>query len=270
MSRNRPPLSLLFTICFRSHSYNFTFPLYVLILLVVQFIQLFPVAILSHIFSLFSHGILGVVFTQKCTSATILGLPTIEGTQRDLHTSKNTSQEHATAVVDVERRKKSWEASSYSSCSSSASPPGTRRSEWRGGAPASSPRSAPPPLSPSPPALRLLFPFLPEACDSFITFECIRKVWMLLCVHERVCMCVWVGEGGSGRASGREVVCCSGGGWWGGESGCVLCGGGADVALKCVCVHPYTCNAAFNSGGHVPVDTCTCVQAPKNYPRMSP
>ena len=39
----------------------------VLILLVVilyQFIQLFSVAILSHMFSLYSHGILGVVFTH--------------------------------------------------------------------------------------------------------------------------------------------------------------------------------------------------------------
>ena len=58
--------SLVFTFCFESHSYNFTFPLYVSILLVVilcQFIQLFPVAVLSHIFSLYSHGIVGVVFT---------------------------------------------------------------------------------------------------------------------------------------------------------------------------------------------------------------
>ena len=55
------------SLSFRFHSYNFTFPHYVLILLVVilyQFIQLFPVAILSHMFSLYSHGILGVVFTH--------------------------------------------------------------------------------------------------------------------------------------------------------------------------------------------------------------
>ena len=44
-------------------SYNFTFPLYVSILLVVQFIQLFTRGHFSHIFSLYSHGILGVVFT---------------------------------------------------------------------------------------------------------------------------------------------------------------------------------------------------------------
>ena len=34
------------------------------ILILYQFIQLFPVAILSHIFSLYSRGILGVVFRQ--------------------------------------------------------------------------------------------------------------------------------------------------------------------------------------------------------------
>ena len=34
------------------------------ILILYQFIELFPVAILSHIFSLYSHGILGVVFTE--------------------------------------------------------------------------------------------------------------------------------------------------------------------------------------------------------------
>ena len=52
------------SLCFRSHSLvvvHFVVP----ILILYQFIQLFPVAILSHMFSLYSHGILGVVFTPS-------------------------------------------------------------------------------------------------------------------------------------------------------------------------------------------------------------
>ena len=56
------------SLSFRFHSYSFTFPHYVLILLVVtlyQFIQLFSRSHFSHMFSLYSHGILGVVFTPS-------------------------------------------------------------------------------------------------------------------------------------------------------------------------------------------------------------
>ena len=52
----------------------------VLILLVVilyQFIQLFPVAVLSHMFSLYSHGNLGVVFTASKEANTVQHCSTI-------------------------------------------------------------------------------------------------------------------------------------------------------------------------------------------------
>ena len=49
------------SLCFRSHIVvHFVVP----ILILYQFIQLFPVAILFICFSLYSHGILGVVFTH--------------------------------------------------------------------------------------------------------------------------------------------------------------------------------------------------------------
>ena len=54
------------SLSFRFHSYNFTLPHYVFILLAVilyQLIPLFSRSHFSHLFSVYSDGILGVVFT---------------------------------------------------------------------------------------------------------------------------------------------------------------------------------------------------------------
>ena len=68
-------ISVVFGICLIELSvplvqFYFTSPFSLLVVL-LQFIQLFPVAIPSHMFSLYSHGMLGVVFTLSSNSSTI-------------------------------------------------------------------------------------------------------------------------------------------------------------------------------------------------------